>query len=96
MRTSKPSDVQIFRRLGATKINTHPSAIPPIPLPKRPTLLAVVVEGATVFTVSVAVTTEELVIDAVAGTAQVGAFVVEEPPVTAQLSCTDPVKPPAG
>jgi hypothetical protein len=55
-----------------------------------------VIAGATVFTVSVVVTTVELVTEAMAGTAQVSVFIEEVPPVTVQLSCTDPVNPPAG
>ena len=86
VRRSNPKTVQI-RRLGTTKRSRQPSMSPPICSPNiRPLFAARAVDGAVVLTVRVALATVAPVMDADAGTVQVGAAVDDEPPETAQLN----------
>lgn len=95
-RRSNPKAVQT-RRLGTKNMSRHPSASPPIRSAKSgPFFGASAMEEPRVLTVSVAFTTALPVMEAVAGTEQVGIATEDEPPETEQLNCTVPVNPPAG
>ena len=95
-RMTNPKAAQARRR-GSTNSSRQPSASPPIRSPNnRPWCAECAVVALVVLTVRVALTAEEPVTEAVAGTTHVGAALEDAPPVTAQLNFTVPVNPPAG